>query len=380
MHQVPISETLDVEMVERELGLLWKDSAAGESDDFAVMRARVANLMIMTGVPESLDEIHETLEQLSAFHPSRALIIVAEKPAADRDIELFISSFHQTDSQSRKRLCCEEVMLNARGKFVPELPSVALPLLVPDLPTFLWWREALQTEDRVFKDLCQAADRLVIDSAELENSQATLLAMASLFASEQTDELGISDINWARLTSWRGLLASFYDLPHTREILPSVTDVVIDYSAHEDDESAVAPQALLFAGWLMSRLGWDLSPEQPTKSERTLEFKMVEEDRSIQMRLNRVDRPEIRPGRLARAQLATKENATFCVLRHENGLHLETRGIIDGVPIPGRVLPVRNRSTAHLLGRELEIICNDRIYCEAVAMAAKMIKATDFHG
>jgi glucose-6-phosphate dehydrogenase assembly protein OpcA len=376
MHQVPISETLDVEVVERELGLLWKDSSA-EEDDFAVMRARVANLIIMTTVPGSLDEIHQTLEELSTVHPSRTLVIVAEKPAPDRDIELFVSSFYHSDSQSRKRLCCEEVMLNARGKFVPELPSVALPLLVPDLPTFLWWREALQAEDRVFKDLCQAADRLVIDSAEIENSRATLLRVASLFASEQTDELGISDINWARLTSWRGLLASFYDLPHTRAILPSVTDVVIDYSAPEDDESAVSPQALLFAGWLMSRLGWDLSTEQPAKSERTLEFEMIKGDRSIQMKLNRVDRPEIRPGRLARAQLAIKDNANFCVLRHENGLHLETRGIIDGIALPGRVLPVRNRSTAHLLGRELEIMCNDRIYCESVAMAAKIIKAAD---
>src|SRR4029453_16647917 len=109
MHQVQISETLDVEVVERELGILWHDSAAGEGDDFAVMRARVANLIIVTTDPSSLDEIHETLEALSALPPSRALVIVAENPAADRDIELFISSFYQNDSQSRKRLCCEEI-------------------------------------------------------------------------------------------------------------------------------------------------------------------------------------------------------------------------------------------------------------------------------
>jgi len=160
-------------------------------------------------------------------------------------------------------------------------------------------------------------------------------------------------------------------------MLPLVTDVAIDYSAPEDDKSAVAPQALLFAGWLMSRLGWDLSPEQPTKGEDSLEFDVVKGDRAVRVKLDRVDRPEIRPGRLARAQLATKDNANFSVLRHENGLHLETRGVIDGVPIPGRVLPVRNRSTAQLLGRELEILCNDQIYAEAVAMAAKIIEAAD---
>jgi hypothetical protein len=37
------------------------------------------------------------------------------------------------------------------------------------------------------------------------------------------------------------------------------------------------------------------------------------------------------------------------------------------------VLPVRNRSAAQLLSREMEILCNDQIYQEAVAMAARMI-------
>jgi hypothetical protein len=39
----------------------------------------------------------------------------------------------------------------------------------------------------------------------------------------------------------------------------------------------------------------------------------------------------------------------------------------------GRVLPVRNRSTAQLLSREMEILCNDQIYQEAVGIAAHII-------
>jgi hypothetical protein len=39
------------------------------------------------------------------------------------------------------------------------------------------------------------------------------------------------------------------------------------------------------------------------------------------------------------------------------------------------VLPVRNRSAAQLLSREMEILCNDQIYQEAVAIAARMIAA-----
>jgi len=38
----------------------------------------------------------------------------------------------------------------------------------------------------------------------------------------------------------------------------------------------------------------------------------------------------------------------------------------------GRVLPVRNRSTAQLLSREMEILCNDQIYQEALQFAANL--------
>jgi hypothetical protein len=65
------------------------------------------------------------------------------------------------------------------------------------------------------------------------------------------------------------------------------------------------------------------------------------------------------------------------VLRDEQGRHLETQAQIDGCAHPGRILPVRNRSNAHLLGRELEILSNDNIYAEAVQWAANLLHHID---
>ncbi|MFN2393992.1 MAG: glucose-6-phosphate dehydrogenase assembly protein OpcA, partial [Pyrinomonadaceae bacterium] len=77
----------------------------------------------------------------------------------DRDIEMSVEAFCQSDKRSRvKRLCCEEVTLKAQGRFTAELPSVALPLLVSDLSTFLWWRDVVRNEDKVFNSLLRAAD------------------------------------------------------------------------------------------------------------------------------------------------------------------------------------------------------------------------------
>ena len=86
-----------------------------------------------------------------------------------------------------------------------------------------------------------------------------------------------------------------------------------------------------------------------------------------------------KPGRLVHVELRTsgneidKEQVSFVVTRSPDNLHLLTEAKLGSATHRGRVLPVRNRSAAQLLSREMEILCNDQIYQEAVALAAKMI-------
>jgi hypothetical protein len=63
------------------------------------------------------------------------------------------------------------------------------------------------------------------------------------------------------------------------------------------------------------------------------------------------------------------------VARSDDNLHILSEARIGADTQRGRVFPVRNRSTAQLLSREMEILCNDQIYQEAVAAAARMIEA-----
>lgn len=390
--QIQLEKTLDVEVVEGQLAELWKEMAGGKqiaggdtSEDYVpVLRARVANLLVFLANAELLDEVHQMMLELTTIHPSRVLLMLGAREAPDLDIEMFVESFCQTDKRTgAKRLCCEEVTLKAQGSFVAELPSAALPLLVSDLSTFLWWRDVAQTGDKVFSSLLRAADRLVIDSAEFENTQRDLGQINKLFAGGHSSQVGISDLNWARLTFWRGLLADFYDVPAYQSLLDNIDHVRIDYVGPERDPETVAPQALLIAGWLASRLGWKLADEQPPQEkDETTSFKFSRSERgsagrAITLELNRVERGERKPGRLVQVELLAsgKTTASFTVTRSADNLHLLTEAKLGSDTQRGRVLPVRNRSAAQLLSREMEILCNDQIYQEAVAMAARMIAA-----
>ena len=396
--QIELEKTLDVEVVEGQLAELWKEMAGGKQiaggdtseDDVPVLRARVANLLVFLANAELLDEVHQMMIELTAIHPSRVLLMLGAREAPDLDIEMFVESFCQTDKRTgAKRLSCEEITLKAQGSFVAELPSAALPLVVSDLSTFLWWRDVAQTGDKVFWSLLRAADRLVIDSAEFENTQRDLGQINKLFAGGHSSPVGISDLNWARLTFWRGLLADFYDVPAYQSLLDNIDHVRIDYVAAARDPETVAPQALLISGWLASRLGWELADEQPPQEkDETTSFKFSRSERgssptvregsagrAITLELNRVERGERKPGRLVQVELLAsgKTTASFTVTRSADNLHLLTEAELGSDTQRGRVLPVRNRSAAQLLSREMEILCNDQIYQEAVAVAASMI-------
>jgi glucose-6-phosphate dehydrogenase assembly protein OpcA len=373
--QIQVPKTLDVESIERELAMLWVKTAqnADDQQEGAVLRARVANLMVFISNRSKLDEINTTLVELSPAHPCRALVVAVETDAPEHDIEMYISSFYRRGiGAETKDLCCEEVTLVAGGSFVAELPSATLPLLIPDLPVFLWWHDIFKLNDSLFESLCQGANRLIVDSVAF--LPEGLSDIAQLCGTRDHMHIGVSDINWERLTFWRGLLASFYDVPQYRIALESLSAIEIDYSAPESSTQMIAPQAMLIAGWLASRLGWQPVLESREITDEGLQIDLKSDSAQMRLKLNKVERIDLKPGRLARVELRSDgESTAFVVRRNENGLHLEAYTNVAGAIQPGQLLPVRNRSTAQLVGREMEILVNDEVYSEAVLMGIKLI-------
>ncbi|HEY3024652.1 MAG TPA: glucose-6-phosphate dehydrogenase assembly protein OpcA [Pyrinomonadaceae bacterium] len=381
---IPVQGTINPEVIERELTKLWRQSAGANvreveaGDESALMRARVANLMVYASDAAAIKGINEVLGELSVQHPCRALIVVGEPQEADRDIEMFVSSFsHGPGKTGDRRLCCEEVTLTARGRFVVELPSATLPLLVPDLPAFLWWSDQLKKRDKVFSELAHRADRVIIDSAGFQDTGAQMAALLAWLKSDDEDKAAISDINWARLTSWRALLAGCFDTPQNRAALDQIGSMRIEYAANEAASESLASQALLIAGWLASRLDWKIdSPvNNAAQGDVSRKVKFEKDGRRIDAEFLQVERPQLKAGRLASVALTTESPApvTFAVRRSEDGKHLETSVTRDNQINRTRVLPVRNRSAADLLGREMEIVCRDSVYEEAILKSADMV-------
>jgi glucose-6-phosphate dehydrogenase assembly protein OpcA len=171
------------------------------------------------------------------------------------------------------------------------------------------------------------------------------------------------------------LLASFYDVPQYRPALEQLSAVEIDYVSAESVKGEIVSQALLMAGWLASRLKWEPILESRETNKEGLRIKLNNKGRQINLKLNSVKRSAMRPGRLAKVEFKSEsEETTLSVARSASGLHIETHANVRAQIQPGQLLPVRNRSTAQLLGREMEILTNDDIYAEALELGTTMLK------
>ncbi|HEX8772773.1 MAG TPA: glucose-6-phosphate dehydrogenase assembly protein OpcA [Pyrinomonadaceae bacterium] len=381
--QIRVSATLDVQGVEQELSELWKENTGGTDveEDGAVMRARVLNLMVYVSLEEALEEVNDVLGEISSAHPCRVIVMFAGRLEPDQDIEMFVSAHCISASGAGgKSLCGEQVTLKARGRFTVELPSAAVPLLVPDLPVFLWWRDAPRLGDETFATLMHASDRVIIDSASFRRPVDEVLELVSLLGQRRREQAAISDLNWARLTSWRMLLASFYDVEEYRAALSSMTRVRIEYVPHANAPEAIAPKALILAGWIISRLGWSIVPDESlTKTVGGTQSVRAEKDgRQILIEFAAVERQGAMQGWIARIELgaeAATPHRSFVVLRSADGRYLETEVSGDGETRSARTLIGGDKSEAELLACELEIISHDRMYEEAISVAARMLRA-----
>jgi glucose-6-phosphate dehydrogenase assembly protein OpcA len=301
-------------------------------------------------------------------------LIIAEREAAAPSLAAQVTSRCTLPTGATKQVCCEEVTITVTGSQVNEVVSVVVPLMLSDLPVFLWWDAVPRLADRVFSRLVDLSDRVIIDSAEFADPHGDLISLSALLH-DKPRQTAFSDLNWARLTAWRALLAGFYDVAQYRPLLDQIDRLVIEYAAPSGARDAIAARALLLGGWVASRLGWELDADQSVRADASITFQLSDRGRGIVMEFVTTSNAEIEPGHLARVELrsAADKTASFNVSRSADGNRIETEVTLGDERSIQRVLSYENWSEAALIGRELELLGHDRVYEQAVLAAGELI-------
>ncbi|HJZ67984.1 MAG TPA: glucose-6-phosphate dehydrogenase assembly protein OpcA, partial [Blastocatellia bacterium] len=257
-----------------------------------------------------------------------------------------------------------------------DVASAVAPLLLSDLPVYLWWRPVPPIQDKaLFRKLADISDRVIIDSALFNDPHGDIASMASVLR-DTTRWTAISDLNWARLTAWRALLAGFYDLTEYRQLLDRLDEIVIEYAPPTSQASAIPSRALLLGGWLASRLGWRAQSAPASRTAESTRVEFVVDDRAISLEFAQTRR-EIEPGHLARVTIRSQDqhSVLFTVRRSADATRIETSVSRDAERRVQRVLSYEALSEAELIGKELEILGHDKVYEQAVLSAGDLVRA-----
>ncbi|WP_080794830.1 glucose-6-phosphate dehydrogenase assembly protein OpcA [Corynebacterium pacaense] len=192
-----------------------------------VTTGRVLTLIVVAKSDNDVAAITTSTNDASREHPSRVIILVvgSEEEPTKVDAEVRIGG----DAGAS-----EMIIIHLQGPVASNLQSVVTPLLLPDTPIVAWWPTDAPANPSAHP-IGKIAQRRITDSL---HSSADTLAN-----SVENYHPGDTDMAWARLTQWRGLVASSLDHPPQGP----VTSVRIT-------GASTSTSVDLAAGWLAGRL------------------------------------------------------------------------------------------------------------------------------
>jgi glucose-6-phosphate dehydrogenase assembly protein OpcA len=222
-----MSATVSPDSILKELAALWTQE--GKQGDAGVLRACSMTLVVITEAADDASALGETVAALMPEHPARSILILlrgeGERALSQRVYQQCWKPFGQ-----RQQICCEQIEITASDAALADLPSVILPLAVPDLPVILWCRSARLAGRPEFAEIARMATKVVMDSAAAADAAGAILRMADTVRSGGI----LADLAWTRLTRWRETLARVFENRDTLARLGEVNSVQVRFGPGYD--------------------------------------------------------------------------------------------------------------------------------------------------
>ena len=246
-----------VDAIEKEVISFWQ-TATEDKEKLPYEAVREYQLNLLSYLPNEglYERAVNTLTELTSSHPCRAIAMLADPEAEEDELTAYLSLYRHSPAAGDKTVCCEQITIAAKGKAVRQIPAVAVPLIVDELPVVLWWQDELREDDVVFEQLLTPSHHLIYDSADCRDV-GNLLARARALCRQRQD-LVCSDLNWLRLLRYIDSVKEFIDRPEMAPLLSHAETIKIEVAATAEGDAHFA-QPLLLLGWLAHRLNWKLT-------------------------------------------------------------------------------------------------------------------------
>lgn len=356
----------------------------GSDGPWPMVTARAATLNLIAAARSRPDaeRVRSTISTLSDSYPSRATILIADREqdaAGEAGMDVQVHLFEQEATRGRPAIVFECLTVDVSTENERQLASIASPLLVPDLPDFLWWSADVAEAGSLFSELVGICDRLIVDSAASVDAAGALQTLLG-FVRAPGSQAALGDLAWTRLAPWRRLTTQFFDVPATLPILDLIDEATITYGNSPHQWSGFTG-ALLYAGWLGSRLNWrtpgELLPVRgdPNVWRATLRAGAAGKQREVTLTLRPTARPLAASTLLDVRLAADGGKAGFFTVERLDTHEISTTSDSPELPSMVRTVFAPIPEEADLLADELRIFGRDPVFEAALAFAADMAPA-----
>ena len=360
-YQLEVTGKADPKLLQRLYAELKEAKIAEANGDRPTLKGQYSSDLEGAGIADAI----------AATNPCR-IIALCPTAGEDEGVTAQVSAYCPINKKNKSTLvCCEYITLRGTATALERTSGVISELILSDLPKFIWWKAAPDCEYGLFKRLAGLCDRLIFDSSGFKEPELNLLRLGELLEGG----LPIVDLNWGRLGAWQELAAEAFDPPERRNAIWEVDRVTIDY------EKGNPAQALMYLGWLASRLKWQpVSFEQEEGDYNIIKIKLLREDQhQVEAELAGIptaDTGEV-PGDLISLRLSsTNLNADCCtVLCSETTgcMRMEAGGGAQSCRIQ-QVTPLFDQKTENLLGEQLQHWGRELLYEESMNVTEQMLK------
>ena len=245
--------------------------------------------------------------------PSRVIFITEDVESKEDYLNTRVSVLSLQNGSSD--IACDFIQIDVAGKQEERVPFVILPHILPDLPVYVIWAEDPANQSPLFAQLQKLATRLIFDSESITSLSQFAQNLIHFDTEMRVD---IADLNWARMESWRDLLASTFYSAERLDQLQKSTKIQICYNAQE---SAIychtQIQSIYLQGWLATQLGWQLEKLHSENGKVTFLYKR--QGGTVEITLLSEFHETLKPGIILSVDLETEDQNHFSL-----GRQLET--------------------------------------------------------
>lgn len=359
----PDNATMSVDQVERELARLRMNE-----DGTVGLRSSVLNLIVVTS-EEDAPEITHAISELADRYPSRAIVLISD-PEGEKNLDVQLAAFCSLRPGANQHICSEQITVHAEGSPARHLDSIAGPLLMPDLPTFLFYPGEFSAESPEFSRIAALSEHIIVDSNSSDDFEETFREVAKLTGDAGCPPVG--DLQWTTLAPWRSLAGDLFGSPERFADLDEIHSVEI---SHAPDG---ASRAMLFAGWTSYVFGW--KPVSSKKSGPGRRFVFEKPDgREVEFKVSPLksggpeDGSSDSPGSpLSRITLESKDSS-FEISRPRGREEVCVKIIRDGEVVGESTARLGSFDTSAMLGQELKSRGRDRTYENSLKRAVEVL-------